>query len=314
MLCEYKGAYENRHQYVGWTIDQEPLLYEKVIKYFGKQSEDISKKLWSARESLHPKEVLGEIQGWGGTRWDLARVLRDYGYVWSDLKYDYWETLKSKDWSKPIKRNGDSSPMMSQENFTKKTSDKPSIMSFLKNRHNLAQITASEIPQKKKEFVIESEVAAPTLPSQTENLRKSINTIIPEKLYQRGQILSWKRQEKEQFLSQHKIGLVVNFWSKIDNDMSELPVMYWHIPTPHSDDMVSSKIVSLAKVASDLMQKESLALLSLCEAGKTRSVFFAILIASNLLGCSKKEAYEFLQKKNINMKLRPSMIHFLTKE
>jgi hypothetical protein len=103
MLCEYKGAFEKRHQYPGWTIDQEPLLYDKVRAYWG----DVPglKGLWAAREALFPPEALGEVTGgWRGTRWDCAGVLRDYGYNWSDLRYDYAETRDSGDFSRPRAR------------------------------------------------------------------------------------------------------------------------------------------------------------------------------------------------------------------
>jgi hypothetical protein len=91
MLCEYKGAYENRTQYVGWTIDQEPPLYRKVVEHWSEDDLDTD-LLWQARRALFPPEVLGELNGWDGTRWDLACVLRDSGYIWSDLRYDYAAT------------------------------------------------------------------------------------------------------------------------------------------------------------------------------------------------------------------------------
>lgn len=101
MLCEYKGAFEKRHQYPCWTLDQEPLLYDKVFNYWG---EDIDKNLlWEARKAIFPKKVLGEIGNrWYGTRWDLAATLRDHGYNWSDLDFDYVTTLKSKNFAEPV--------------------------------------------------------------------------------------------------------------------------------------------------------------------------------------------------------------------
>jgi hypothetical protein len=98
MLCEYKACFENYKQYPGWTIDQEPLLYDKVFDYWG---DDVDRKmLWRARKALFPPEVLGEISGWNGTRWSLTETLRDHGYVWSDLLFDYGST---KDIAKPVK-------------------------------------------------------------------------------------------------------------------------------------------------------------------------------------------------------------------
>lgn len=102
MLCEYKGAFEKRHQYPSWTIDQEPLLYDKVFSYWGNKVD--RQLLWRARRALFPKQVLGEYNGWNGTRWDVAKVLRDYGYNWDDRVFDYQATLKAGDFSKPIRK------------------------------------------------------------------------------------------------------------------------------------------------------------------------------------------------------------------
>lgn len=103
MLCEYKGAFENRHQYPGWTIDQEPLLYDKVAAYWGKDL--AAEPLWKAREAIFPKEVLGEKSGWHGTRWDVAAVLRDFGYNWTDLKYDYVASAATGSLASPVERS-----------------------------------------------------------------------------------------------------------------------------------------------------------------------------------------------------------------
>lgn len=314
MLCEYKGAYEKKHQYVGWTIDQEPLLYDKVLKHFGNQVSGISEKLWGARKELFPQDVLGEVRGWGGTRWDVAKILRDYGYVWSDLKYDYWETLKKQCWAQPVPKGGAFSLQKGNNNMS------PAIQTgirgfFRKGGESAEERQKPTIPTPVKENPIITEqasVKSPTVP-ETGNTRKGINVILPGRLYQRGQILTWKLKEKERFLESHGIGLVVNFWPKIDYDMGELPPIYWYAPVPHADDMVSSRIVRLADCAADLMAKENIGMLSLCEAGKTRSIFFAILVMSNLLGCTLKEAYGRFRAMNIGSKLRPNMIRYLEK-
>lgn len=102
MLCEYKGAFEKRHQYPGWTIDQEPLLYDKVFRYWGDAVDrDV---LWRARAVLFPKQVLGECNGWNGTRWEVAKVLRDFGYNWNDFTHDYMATLSADNFESPVNR------------------------------------------------------------------------------------------------------------------------------------------------------------------------------------------------------------------
>jgi hypothetical protein len=100
MLCEYRDAFEDRRQYVGWTIDQEPLLFKKSAEYFGHSLD--ADLFWKTRTALFPIQALGEWNKWEGTRWDITNVLRDYGYVWSDLVYDYGRTT---DFSNPVRRN-----------------------------------------------------------------------------------------------------------------------------------------------------------------------------------------------------------------
>ena len=115
LLCEYKGAFEKRHQYTGWTIDQEIPLYDKAIAYW--KDKVNTKPLWEAREALFPQEVLGEKNKWHGTRWELAKALRDHGYIWSDLLHDYEATLKTRNFAKPVLRD-DKSPNRAVQNWS----------------------------------------------------------------------------------------------------------------------------------------------------------------------------------------------------
>jgi hypothetical protein len=88
MLCEYREAYEDHHQYPGRTIDQE-LEYLNGPKAEWWENRGFKTDLWDARMACFPREVLGELRYWGGIRHDLSRVLRDNGYNWSDLHYTY---------------------------------------------------------------------------------------------------------------------------------------------------------------------------------------------------------------------------------
>lgn len=102
MLCEYREAFEDRHQYPGWTIDQEPIIYNKVKNYWGDLMDDTP--FYNARSEIFPKEALGEFSGWNGTRWELTKTLRNYGYIWSDLIYDYNATLDENIFVYPVRR------------------------------------------------------------------------------------------------------------------------------------------------------------------------------------------------------------------
>lgn len=99
MLCEYREAWEDHHQYPGRTHDQE-LEYASSPKFA--HWDEPPDALWNARKALFPHEALGEMNGWRSIRHDLSKVLRDHGYVWSDLRYDFSATT---DFAHPVERS-----------------------------------------------------------------------------------------------------------------------------------------------------------------------------------------------------------------
>jgi len=88
MLCEYREAYEDHHQYPGRTIDQE-LEYLNGDKAQWWANRGFRTDLWQARAASFPFAVLGENRYWNGIRHDLSRWLRDKGENWSDLHHTY---------------------------------------------------------------------------------------------------------------------------------------------------------------------------------------------------------------------------------
>lgn len=101
MLCEYREAYEDGNQFPGHTHDQE-LAYASHPKF--DHWDTPPKAIWEARSALFPKEVLGEASGWTEYRKPLDAVLKDHGYIWSDLLYDWQATT---DLAKPVRRVDD---------------------------------------------------------------------------------------------------------------------------------------------------------------------------------------------------------------
>lgn len=81
-LCEYKQAWAGR-QYPGRSLDSE-MEYVAKTPLFPTQ-------MWDVRTLLHPSVALGEKRGWDGVR-ELGQTLPVYGYVWTDLRYDYMNT------------------------------------------------------------------------------------------------------------------------------------------------------------------------------------------------------------------------------
>ncbi len=90
MLCEYREAYEDHHQYPARTIDQE-LEYLNGEKAAYWKDRKWKTSLWEVRKEVIANEALGELHGWSGVRHDLSRWLRDKGQNWTDTKYLYPE-------------------------------------------------------------------------------------------------------------------------------------------------------------------------------------------------------------------------------
>lgn len=50
--------------------------------------------------------------------------------------------------------------------------------------------------------------------------RAALNEIIPSRLYQRGQFLTWPHEQKRRTLDRHGVTIVVNLWAKVDPDLA----------------------------------------------------------------------------------------------
>ena len=138
--------------------------------------------------------------------------------------------------------------------------------------------------------------------------RNKINTIVEGKLYQRGQILSWPRQQKLNMIEELNIGIVVNFWPKLDPDMSDMADC-WYLYLPSSSEgMMDFKVRKMANAVASIINVEERAALILCEAGMTRSVFFTGLVLNSLY---KSGSYRLLMEALPNTRMKTYMIDFL---
>jgi hypothetical protein len=86
MLCEYREAYEDGHQYPGRTVDQE-LEYQQGRHHAYWEGRREAFRVDEVRREIFPELALGEAHGWEGVRPELSHLLRDHGIVWSDLDY-----------------------------------------------------------------------------------------------------------------------------------------------------------------------------------------------------------------------------------
>jgi hypothetical protein len=123
--------------------------------------------------------------------------------------------------------------------------------------------------------------------------RCSITTIVPDLVYQRGQIFTWPREQKKELLERYKIKWVVNFWPKaMDPDLSDVGLHgYLHIPLPDSAMVLEPYVIAMAEHLVTQIRPDATALI-LCEAGKTRSVFFAALLLRQFTNLSGSQALE----------------------
>lgn len=136
--------------------------------------------------------------------------------------------------------------------------------------------------------------------------RNTVNEIIPGKLYQRGQILTWQRAKKYAMFQQYGIKTVVNFWPKMDSDLAESGVVYLHIPSVQSEQMLSSLVDLASQWVAQLCERDPV--LVICEAGVTRSVYFCVLVTSEVLGISLQDAKEYVASRLGRVSLKPLML------
>jgi protein-tyrosine phosphatase len=121
------------------------------------------------------------------------------------------------------------------------------------------------------------------------NKRASVNEILPGRIYQRGQFLTWPYEQKWRLLEELGIDVVVNLWSKVDPDLSsgDLGRMYlcWLISPSEVPDHAEAFIGFLAYLVN-----QGKKILIHCEAGRGRSVWLATRILAAVEGITRAEA------------------------
>lgn len=140
--------------------------------------------------------------------------------------------------------------------------------------------------------------------------RGLVNVILPGKLFQRAQILSWERHTKINMFRSIGVRAVVNLWPKLDPDLSDAPLdWYLHLPCHRSEEALRPAVAKAAEdCASYLTEVPEASLLVLCEAGKTRSAFFCVLVLRKFLSISCQEAYNMVSDAVPSVELKGFML------
>ncbi len=84
LLCDYKQSIIGCRQFPGKSQDSELEYDARLTPHWGR-----CEQMYQARRALFPSQALGELAGWPRVRKELGYVLRDFGYTWSDLLYDF---------------------------------------------------------------------------------------------------------------------------------------------------------------------------------------------------------------------------------
>jgi len=112
-------------------------------------------------------------------------------------------------------------------------------------------------------------------------------------------------------LAEWGISAIVNFWPKVDPDLAEIPLdWYWQLSSPRSEEMLAPRMMYAAGAVADYLDLDGTGVLVLCEAGKTRSVFFCILLYHEL-GHTWEQSQEYVLNKVPGASLKGFMLDWL---
>jgi hypothetical protein len=150
-----------------------------------------------------------------------------------------------------------------------------------------------------------------------ERRRAAVNTVLPNRIYQRGQIFTWTREAKARCFEEIGLKAIVNFWPKIDPDLADMNLhWYWQLSVPRSEGMLDKHIMQAAEAVADylLMPKTDNNVLILCEAGKTRSVFFCIQVVRLYKNITVKEATDLVKERVPSIALKGFMLDYMSRQ
>lgn len=117
--------------------------------------------------------------------------------------------------------------------------------------------------------------------------RAQATAILEGHIYQRGQFLTWPREQKAEMIRRLGVTVVVNMWSKVDPDMSGLGVIYlcWECSPsalPEDGETIIGTLSSLLAVGHRVLVH--------CEAGRGRSVWLVTRLLAGYTGCTRRQA------------------------
>jgi len=140
-----------------------------------------------------------------------------------------------------------------------------------------------------------------------------VHTIIPGKLYQRGEFLDWPLKEKLRELERLGVNTVVNLWNHQDEELKAAIPHYYHFQMPDSVVKDSELLLSTVEEVAQLIKGGNAAIVH-CHAGRNRSGLFNALLCMNILGMSGSEALDHVRKQRPNALANENFVKFLLEQ
>lgn len=146
--------------------------------------------------------------------------------------------------------------------------------------------------------------------------RSGVNEVWSGKVLQRGQIFTWQHDVKAQKLQDWGVTAVVNFWPKTDAELGALKLDWaWQISCPDSIETLEPRVLQAARSVYDYLDTvQNSRVLVLCEAGKTRSVFFSVLLVKQLMAKTYAEALAHVRAAVLRESLKGFMLDWLKEQ
>jgi broad-specificity NMP kinase len=140
-----------------------------------------------------------------------------------------------------------------------------------------------------------------------------VHTIIPGKLYQRGEFVKLSLKEKLSELQRLRVNIIVNLWNIPDILLKDEIPYYYHLPIPDSTIKDSQLLLHTVKEVAQLIKNGGNAIVH-CHAGRNRSGLFNALLCMNLLGMSGTEAIEHVRKRRPNALANENFVKFILEQ
>lgn len=127
--------------------------------------------------------------------------------------------------------------------------------------------------------------------------RGGVNTIIPGRLYQRANFLTWPYASKRAMLTRLEVDVVVNLWRPLDSDLAddgrggERVYLNVHM----RGDAPPPNAMALVRYLTDMLANGSRMLVH-CEAGRNRSAWLCARLLMSAAGAAPLQAIGAVQE------------------